>query len=209
MLNCQMQSPSIIRSNRSSWSKVQLGNRYAYRLGESSRHCFPRVFSVSLADRERLCQLGKFMQPISLVAQNSFLLASPEAVLLRERVYFSHPRTAGVLVKGSPVLFYESGRKGGSASVTAVARIVRAELVSKDGANQELLRRGVLDKKILKNICLADTVVATTIDNIMSFRNPVALERLRALNAIDGANLVTARSIRAEQVIQIVNEGML
>lgn len=142
-------------------------------------------------------------------AKQLSLLASPEAVLLRERVYFSHPRTAGVLIKGSPVLFYESGRKGGSASVTAIARIVRAEIVSKDGANQELLRRGVLDKKILKNICLADTVVATTIDNIMSFRNPVGLERLRALNAIDGANLVTARSLRAEQVIQIVNEGML
>jgi hypothetical protein len=137
------------------------------------------------------------------------LLALPEAVLLRERVYFSAPRTAGVLIKGSPILFYESGHKGGSASVTAVARIVRAELVSKDGANQELLRRGVLDKKILKNICLADTVVATTIDNIMSFRKEVGLERLRTLNAIDGANLVTARSLRAEQVIQIVNEGML
>jgi len=142
-------------------------------------------------------------------AKQLSLLASPEAVLLRERVYFSHPRTAGVLIKGSPILFYESGRKGGSASVTAVARIVRAEVVSKEGANQELLRRGVLDKKILKNICLADTVVATTIDNIMIFRNPVSLERLRVLDAIDGANLVTARSLRAEQVIQIVNEGML
>jgi hypothetical protein len=141
-------------------------------------------------------------------AKQLSLLASPEAVLLRERVYFSHPRTAGVLTKGIPILFYESARKGGSASVTAAARIVRAELVSKDGANQELLRRGVLDRKILKNICLADTVVATTIDNIMILSNPVVLERLRVLGAIDGANLVTARHLRAEQVIQIIDEGM-
>jgi hypothetical protein len=141
-------------------------------------------------------------------AKQLSLLASPEAILLRERVYFSHPRTARVLTKGIPILFYESGRKGGSASVMAAARVVRVELVSKDGANQELLRRGVLDKKILKNICLADTVVATTIDNIMILSNPVVLERLRALGAIDGANLVTARQLRAEQVIQIIDEGM-
>jgi GNAT superfamily N-acetyltransferase len=141
-------------------------------------------------------------------AKQLSLLASPEAVLLRERVYFSHPRTAGVLTKGIPILFYESARKGGRASAVAAARIVRAEVVSKDGANQELLRRGVLDRKILKNICLADSVVATTIDNIMIFRNPVRLERLRTIRAVDGANLVTARPLHAEQLIQIIEEGM-
>jgi GNAT superfamily N-acetyltransferase len=137
------------------------------------------------------------------------LLAGPEAVLLRERVYFSHPRTAGVLRKGTPVLFYESARKGGSASATAVARIIRVEMVSKDSANHELFRRGVLNRHTLKNISLTDTVVATTIDNIMTFSDPVPLQRLRALGAIDGANLVTARSLRADQLVQIVEEGML
>jgi ribosomal protein S18 acetylase RimI-like enzyme/predicted nucleic acid-binding protein len=142
-------------------------------------------------------------------AKQLSLLAAPEAVLLRERVYFSNPRTASVLTRGIPVLFYESARKGGSASVTAAARVVRVEIVSKDGANQELLRRGVLDRKILKNICLANTVVATTIDNIMLFKNPVRLGRLRTIGAIDGANLITARPLRAEQLIQVVEEGML
>ena len=141
-------------------------------------------------------------------AKQLSLLVSPEAVLLRERVYFSNPRTARVLTKGIPVLFYESGRKGGSASVTAAARIVRSEIVSKDGANQELLRRGVLDKKVLNKICLSKTFVATTIDNIMLFRNPVRLERLRTIGAIDGANLITARPLSAEQMIQIVEEGL-
>jgi ribosomal protein S18 acetylase RimI-like enzyme/predicted nucleic acid-binding protein len=137
------------------------------------------------------------------------LLAAPEAVLLRERVYFSHPRTAGVLTSGTALLFYESARKGGRASVIAAARIVRTELMSKDRANHELLRRGVLDKKILKNICLADSVIATTIDNIMLFERPVGLERLRCLGAIDGANLVTARPLKPDQMIQIIEEGML
>jgi len=141
-------------------------------------------------------------------AKQLSLLAGPEAVLLRERVYFSHPRTAGVLTKGIPILFYESARHGGSASVTATARVVRAELVPRDGANQELFRRGVLDKRILKKMCLARTFLATTIDNIMILRNPVGLERLRALGAVDGANLVTARPLRAEQGIQIIDEGM-
>jgi GNAT superfamily N-acetyltransferase/predicted nucleic acid-binding protein len=141
-------------------------------------------------------------------AKQLSLLASPEAVLLRERVYFSHPRTAGVLKKGIPILFYESERNRGSASVTAAARIVRVELISKDGANPELFRHGVLDKITLKNISLAETAAATTIDNIMILRNPVSLRRLRLLGAVDRANLVTARSLRAEQVVQIIDEGM-
>jgi GNAT superfamily N-acetyltransferase len=137
------------------------------------------------------------------------LLAGPEAVLLRERVYFSHPRTASVLTRGIPIVFYESGRKGGSASATAVARVIRLELISKDGATHEMFRRGVLNKKMLTKICLADKYVATTIDNIMTFQAPVRLERLRALGAIDRANLVTARPLRADRLIQIVEEGML
>jgi len=134
--------------------------------------------------------------------------ASPEAVLLRERVYFSSPRTTGVFTRGIPILFYESARDGGSASVTATARVVRADLISRDGANEELFRRGVLDRKSLKRICLAKTAVATTIDNIMLLRTPVKLKRLRELGAIDGTNLVTARPLRAQQVIQIIDEGM-
>ena len=137
------------------------------------------------------------------------LLAGPEAVLLRERVYFSHPRTAGVLKSGTPIVFYESGRKGGSASATAVARVVRGELISNDGASNELHRRGVVDKNILRHICSSDTVIATTIDNIMTFKSAVGLRRLRELGAIDKANLVTARALRPEQLIQIVEEGML
>lgn len=142
-------------------------------------------------------------------AKQLSLLALPEAVLLRERVYFSDPRTAGVLTKGIPVLFYESGDKGGSSSVIATARIVRSEVMSKDGADHDSLRRGVLDRKSLKNICLSETVVATTIDNIMLFKSPVKLERLRAIGAIDRANLVTARSLSAAQMIQIIEEGLL
>jgi len=137
------------------------------------------------------------------------LLAGPEAVLLRERTYFSHPRTAGVFTKGIPVVFYESARAGGCASAIAVARVARVEIVSKNSASTELLRRGVIDRKILKNICLADTVVATTIDSIMTFRAPVRLERLRSMGAVDGANLVTARPLRAERLVQILEEGML
>jgi GNAT superfamily N-acetyltransferase len=142
-------------------------------------------------------------------AKQFSLLDPPEAVLLRERVYFSSPQTAGTLVEGTPILFYESQYRGGSASVRAIARIVRADLVSKEGAMQELLRRGVLDKKGLKTICLADTVVATTIDNIMLFRKPVLLTRLRALGAVDGANVVTARRLGAEQMMQVIEEGTL
>jgi len=142
-------------------------------------------------------------------AKQLSLLMAPEAVLLRERIYFSNPRTAGVLKNGTPILFYESAHKGGSGSVIAAARVIRAEHVSKEGANRELLRRGVLDRKMLGDICLAKKVVAATIDNIMLLKNQVKFGRLRQLGAIDGANLITSRTLSANLLIQIVEEGML
>jgi GNAT superfamily N-acetyltransferase/predicted nucleic acid-binding protein len=135
------------------------------------------------------------------------LLAAPEASLLHERIYFSGPRTGAVLKKGLPLLFYESARKGGSASVIAVARIIKTELLSKELAIKDLSRRGVLDKKSLRNISLSRTLLATTIDNIMRFRCPIGLSRLRALDVMDGANLVTARQLEPFQVMQLVEEG--
>ena len=135
------------------------------------------------------------------------LQSSPEAVMLSERVYFSSRRTASVLRKGTPILFYESAGSGGSGSVIAVARVSRTELVSKERSGA-LLRRGVLDRRELDRICSGKTVVASTIDNIMPFRHPVPLTRLRAVGAADGANFVTARPIRSQQLTQIVEEGM-
>ncbi|HVB99346.1 MAG TPA: hypothetical protein VNJ12_08470, partial [Candidatus Dormibacteraeota bacterium] len=81
------------------------------------------------------------------------------------------------------------------------------ELVSKERSGA-LLRRGVLDRRELDRICSGKTVVASTIDNIMPFRHPVPLTRLRAVGAADGANFVTARPIRSQQLTQIVEEGM-
>ncbi len=135
------------------------------------------------------------------------LLDSPEAQLLRERTYFSDPRTSPLLGRGNPILFYESGKERGRSSVIAIARVVRTDFVSKETVVAEVLRRGVLSKQKLIKMGKSAFLAATTFDNILHFKRPVPLDRLRKLGFHDPANLVTARPISNEVLISVVLEG--
>jgi hypothetical protein len=135
------------------------------------------------------------------------LLDSPEARLLRERVYFSDPRTSPILSKGKPILFYESGKDNGRSSIIAIARVVRTDFVSKATVVSEVLRRGVLSKQKLIRMGKSAFLAATMFDNILHFQNPVRLDRLRGLGFSDPANLVTARSVSEDILTAIVREG--
>jgi GNAT superfamily N-acetyltransferase len=136
------------------------------------------------------------------------LIAYPEAILLRERVYFSSPRTAAALSEGTPILFYESAKEGGRASIIAAARVVRSERVSKDAVGSRLSRRGVLDPRSLRRITAAPTLAATTFDSIILFQKPMPLCRLRQIGCASGANLVTSRRISPEHLMRVVEEGL-
>lgn len=135
------------------------------------------------------------------------LLDSPEARLLRERVYFSDPRTSPLLTRGKPILFYESGKDHGRSSVIAIARVIRTDFVSKETVVSEVLRRGVLNKQKLARMGKSAFLAATIFDNILHFRNPVAFDRLRKLGFHDPANLVTTRPISADVLTTVVREG--
>lgn len=135
------------------------------------------------------------------------LLASPEARLLRERAYFSSPRTFSVLTEGKPILFYESSKERGRASVFAAARILRTQIASKSEILPSLERRGVVKTKTLERLTASDLVTATIFDNIMIFRKEVSFARLRDIGCVDGSNLVTARRISDKHLATILNEG--
>jgi GNAT superfamily N-acetyltransferase/predicted nucleic acid-binding protein len=135
------------------------------------------------------------------------LLPRREASLFSERIYFSASRNASLFKAGMPLLFYESGRAGGSASVTACARIVQTKVLKKTDISSHLLRHGVLESDDLEQLSATDSMCVTTFDNIMHLDNLVPLDRLRELGCVDAANLVCPRQISDHQLVSILKEG--
>jgi hypothetical protein len=128
-------------------------------------------------------------------------------VVLHERTYFSSPRNERLFRKGTPVVFYESGKSKGRSAAIAVARVTSTVIVPKSKIASTLMDSGVLDADDIIDLSSGEQVAATALDNIMKLRKPVPLKRLRALGCIDGANLVTSKSITAHHLLEILNEG--
>lgn len=135
------------------------------------------------------------------------ILAPPEAILRRERVYISAPKTARQLKPSSLILFYESQKGCGRGCVFAIARITDSRIVTKTNALDKVLRRGVLDHRSLENRSVGREVTETSFDNIFVFKKPVPLKRLRELGCADGSNLVSARTISFGNILEVVKEG--
>lgn len=135
------------------------------------------------------------------------LLPRQEAALFSERVYYSDRKNLSVLKPGLPIFFYESKRGGGRGTVFACGRIVRAEPRSAEEVTNDLERRGVLSEKLRRRMRYSHQVAIAFFDNIMRLRKPIGLQPLRQMGCIDGANLVTARSLHAEQLHGLVTEG--
>jgi GNAT superfamily N-acetyltransferase len=135
------------------------------------------------------------------------LLHSAEATFLRERVYFSDPKTSPLLQKGRAIFFYESGKDKGRSSVVAAARVVRTDLLVKEGVISELLRRGVLTEQKIKRMGRSRFSAATIFDNIFHFRTPVTRKRLGELGFKDPANLITTKSFSDKFFEALIQEG--
>lgn len=140
-------------------------------------------------------------------SEQSSLLPHVEAMLFSERVYFCAPRSARLFQKGVPLVFYESGHGRGRSRGIAVARINHVERVNKSDVPPSLIRHGVIEPRAMEKLSSTDTVAAVKFDNVMLFRTPVKLARLRELGAIDRANLVTSRAITHDQLIGILAEA--
>ncbi|MHA1598257.1 MAG: GNAT family N-acetyltransferase [Alphaproteobacteria bacterium] len=136
------------------------------------------------------------------------LLTSPEAVFLKERVYYNTPRAASILAPGTPILFYESSDGGGRKSIVAVGRATESHILTGDQVNSDMRRRGVLDTEALQCIGNSEAKLVTAFDNIMAFKKPVHLYKLREIGCADGANFVTAKRIEPHHLIRVINEGL-
>ncbi|MBC7908249.1 MAG: GNAT family N-acetyltransferase [Rhodospirillaceae bacterium] len=137
------------------------------------------------------------------------MLAPPEAILRRERVYISAPSTLRRMTPGTPMLFYESLDGNGRGCVIALARITESRVVSKVEALGKVKLRGVLDDRTLEQRSIGEEVTETSFDNIFLFKSPVALKRLRQLGCVDGSNLISARTLSFDKLSQVVKEGRI
>ncbi|HEY9081591.1 GNAT family N-acetyltransferase [Magnetovibrio sp.] len=136
------------------------------------------------------------------------LLTPPEAVLLKERVYYNTPRAVSILAPGTPILFYESAEAGGRKGIVAVGRATESHILTYDQVNSDMKRKGVLDEEGLKRIGNSETKLVTAFDNIMPLKNSITLKRLREIGCADGANFITAKRIKPDHLIMVINEGL-
>lgn len=144
--------------------------------------------------------LGTAVQP------NLDFIMNRNAAFLSLRGYVNAPRAARQMQAGCPIIFYESKRTGnGRGAAVAVARIVNSVVLPKSQLEARNDKRLVIDSA--EKFSATDDVLLTTFDNLMAFPTPVVLDMLRKLNAVGGANLVSAVSLSSEQIDSILTCG--
>lgn len=88
-----------------------------------------------------------------------------------------------------------------------MARVTSTVVVPKSQIAATLIDGGVVAEDDIKDLSSGVLIAATTLDNVMKLRKPVALKHLREFGCIDGANLITSRPITSDQLQQIMTEG--
>jgi GNAT superfamily N-acetyltransferase len=140
-------------------------------------------------------------------SQQASLLPRPQAHILHERTYFSYSRNERLLTRGTPVVFYESGKVNGRSAAVAIARITSTVVVPKSHIAVTLLDGGVVAEEDIQSLSSGELIAATTVDNVLKFRTPVPLKELREIGCVDGSNLITSKAITAEQLGKILGKG--
>ena len=140
-------------------------------------------------------------------AAQASLLPKPPAAIVHERTYFSSVRNERLLVKGTPIVFYESGKSNGRSAAVAVARVTSTVVVAKSQIAAPLLDGGVVAEEDIKDLSSGTQIAATTVDNVMKLRKPVPLKYLREAGCIDASNLITSRHITSDQLQKIMIKG--
>ena len=142
-----------------------------------------------------------------LGADQLSLLPEPEAGFVRTRTYLNTPRAAKIMRPGAAIIFYESKRSGGLGAAIAIARIASVSEIEKASVPEAVRRTAVV--RDVGSLSSGATLLASTLDNVMRFRSPVPLDRLRRLSCVGSSNLQTASVIGPTQLSQLVEAGAL
>lgn len=125
-----------------------------------------------------------------------------DASFFARRAYVNTPRARKAMRPGLPILFYESGKRGGRGAIVAVGRIVDSVIVPKEATLREATRRVVVDD--LSELSTTDDVLVTTFDNLMPFPRLVPFTALKAMGAEGSSNLMSATPLSSRNLAAIV-----
>jgi hypothetical protein len=106
------------------------------------------------------------------------------------------------------MLFYESGRGGGSAAVVAIARVQRAYLRPEKAIDQADFDPSVLSPETLSSIGRSKSKTVTAFDNLILLHRPVPLISLQKMGCGEPNHLISTRPISSEQLSNILNEAL-
>jgi len=184
------------------------GNRRFVRLHEVESSLSPAI----------LCLPGRpaVITPIQRDFAQHLLEHSPQGSLLprsraaqyAERHYLSAEKTLKFFTRDTIMLFYESGRGGGSAAVVAVARVQRAYLKPEKAIDQADFDPSVLSPETLSSIGRSKSKTVTAFDNLILLPRPVPLSSLQRMGCGEPNQLISTRPITSEQLNKILNEAL-
>ncbi|HDH11154.1 MAG TPA: GNAT family N-acetyltransferase [Nitrospirae bacterium] len=127
-----------------------------------------------------------------------------EALLHVERAYFKTSRNTNLFKKGLPVIFYVSGKEGGSMEAVGSGRITFSDVLSYEEIDMNMSRQGVLSKNELSDRLDSEGKIHVfTFDNFNLFANPIPFNKLRALGLVSAANLITSEKLKYNQFIKL------
>lgn len=135
------------------------------------------------------------------------LFPKPEAAFRSRRVYFAGVANRYNIVRGRPIILYESSKQRGSGAAIAVARVSKAEVLPKANAPDSLLRAAVVRGSQLDQLVKGTSVLAVWFDNIMRFERPVSFQNMEGLGMDDKTKLVKSHLLNFETAVQIVDAG--
>ena len=136
------------------------------------------------------------------------LFPAREAILHVEKAYFRFPRKIKLFERGLPVLFYLSGKGGGTKEVIGCARVTYSDVLSVDQVNVPLWRQGVLSREELLQISdPSDNIHVFTFDNFNLFSERIPFRFLRDSSLITKANLVSVEPLSADHITRLCKCG--
>lgn len=137
-------------------------------------------------------------------------LSGQRAQIVSDKCYLLDGAGIARIPEHGLIAFYESQGKSkarGRSAAIAIGRILRRYLASKEAALQLAQLRGVLSESEIKEKAGRGDLCVVEFDNLMLFREPVGLARLKEIGCADGAHLVTARALSNSALQNLLELG--
>lgn len=183
------------------------GNRRFVRLHEVESALSPTIFVLPGRHAVITPIQSDFADQLLEHSRQRSLLPHARATQYAERHYLSDKRTLKRFTRGTIILFYESGKRGGSSAIVAAARVQRAYLKPNKAVEQADFDPSVLSAETLSTIGRSTLKTVTAFDNVIVFPRPVPLSRLQQLGCGKPTDLITTKTVSSEQLARILDEA--